>query len=141
MKACLCSSYSTLRTKIFKRIIVEEFLFSKITVLELATLPDNELLHRHSPAFLIAIIEWYKGIARHFTIVLKFHRSLEKSGKNILKGEYQNERIKYEGGMISLRYPLQSSYACNFLHAIFSNFLLSKWRLSVKINRLIVWRV
>ena len=45
----------------------------------------------------------------HYTIVLKFHRSLGKNGKDVLKGEYQREGIKYEGGMIPLGYPLQSS--------------------------------
>ena len=34
----------------------------------------------------------------HYTIVLKFHRSLGKNGKNVLKGEYQKEGIKYERG-------------------------------------------
>ena len=55
-------------------------------------------------------------------MVLKFHRSLGKNGKNVLKGEYQKEGIKYEEGgeVIPLGYPLQSSYAYNFLHAIFS---------------------
>ena len=65
---------------------------------------------------------YYKGIVGHYTIVLKFHRSLGKNGKNVLKGEYQKEGIKYEGGMIPLGYPLQSSYAYNFLHAIFSTY-------------------
>ena len=55
MKALLCSSCSTIKTKIFKRITVEQFLFGEITVLQLATLPDNELLHRHFPTFLIAL--------------------------------------------------------------------------------------
>ena len=58
----------------------------------------------------------------HYDIVLKFYISLGKNGKNTLKGEYQKEGIKYEGGegMIPLGYPLQSSYAYYFLHAIFS---------------------
>ena len=63
---------------------------------------------------------YYKGIVGNYTIVLKFHKSHGKNGKNVLKGEYQKERIKYEGAMIPLGYSLQSSYACNFLHAIFS---------------------
>ena len=63
---------------------------------------------------------YYKGIVGHYTIVLKFHRSLGKNGKDVLKGEYQREGIKCEGGMIPLGYPLQSSYAYNFLHTIFS---------------------
>ena len=41
---------------------------------------------------------YYKGIVGPYTIVLKFYRSLGKNGKNILKGEYQKEGIKYEGG-------------------------------------------
>ena len=53
-------------SKKFKRIPVEEFLFSEITVLESATLP-NELLHSHFPKFLITIIEWYNGIVDHST--------------------------------------------------------------------------
>ena len=56
-KAYLHSSCSTFVTKKFKRISVEEFLFSDITVLEPATLP-NELFHSHSPKFLITIVEW-----------------------------------------------------------------------------------
>ena len=36
---------------------MEEFLFSKITVLEHATLPEDVLIHRHFPTLLIAIIE------------------------------------------------------------------------------------
>ena len=63
---------------------------------------------------------YYKGIVGDYTIVLKFHRSLGKNGKNVLKGEHQKEGIKYEGGMIPLGYSLQSSYGYNFLHAIFS---------------------
>ena len=97
-KACLCSSCFTAGTKKFKRIPAEEFLFSEITVLERATLLDNELLHRHFPTFLIVIVEWYEGIVGPYTIVLKFYRSLGKNCKNILKGEYQKEGIKYEGG-------------------------------------------
>ena len=58
-KACLHINCSTVVTKKFKRIPVEEFLFSEITVLERATLPNNELLHIHFPMFLIAIVEWY----------------------------------------------------------------------------------
>ena len=45
---------------------------------------------------------YYKGIVVYYTIVLKVHRSLGKNGKDVLKGEYQREGIKYEGGMISL---------------------------------------
>ena len=90
-KASLCSSCSTVGTKKFKRIPVEEFLFSEITVLECATLLDNELIHRYFPTFLIVIVEWYKGIVGHYAIVLKFYRSLGKNGKNTLKGEYQKE--------------------------------------------------
>ena len=56
-KAYLHSSCSTVVTKKFKRISVEEFLFSEITVLEPA-LP-NELFHSHFPKFLITIVEWY----------------------------------------------------------------------------------
>ena len=99
-KACLCSNCSTVRTKKFKRIPVEEFLFSEITNLERATLLDNELLHRYFPNVLNCncIMIHYKGIVGHYTIALKFHRSLGKNGKNILKGEYQKEGIKYEGG-------------------------------------------
>ena len=41
---------------------------------------------------------YYEGIVGPYTIVLKFYRSLGKNGKNILKGEYQKEGIKYEGG-------------------------------------------
>ena len=41
---------------------------------------------------------YYKGIVVYYTIVLKFHRSLGKNGKDVLKGEYQREGIKYEGG-------------------------------------------
>ena len=41
---------------------------------------------------------YYKGIVRHYTIVLKFHRSLGKNGKNILKEEYRKKGIKYKGG-------------------------------------------
>ena len=69
---------------------------------------------------------YYKGIVVYYTIVLKFHRSLGKNGKDVLKGEYQREGIKYEGGMIPLGYPLQSSYAYNFLHPIFSTCTMSK---------------
>ena len=75
---------------------------------------------------------YYKGIVVYYTIVLKFHRSLGKNGKDVLKGKYQREGIKYEGGMIRLGYPLQSSYAYNFLHAIFSTCTMSKWWLSIK---------
>ena len=75
---------------------MEEFLFSEITVLERVTLLGNELLHSHFRTFLI--VEWCKGIVGHYTIVLKFHRSLGKNGKDVLKGEYQREGIKYEGG-------------------------------------------
>ena len=57
-KAYLHSSYSTVVTKKFKRISVEEFLFSEITVLEPGPLP-NELFHSHFPKFLITIVEWY----------------------------------------------------------------------------------
>ena len=57
-KAYLRSSCSTVVTKKFKRVSVEEFLFSEITVLEPATLP-NELFHSHFPKFLITIVEWY----------------------------------------------------------------------------------
>ena len=70
---------------------MEEFHFSEIIVLECATLLDKELLHRYFPTFLIVIVG-------HYSIVLKFHRSLGKNGKNILKGKYQKEGIKYEGG-------------------------------------------
>ena len=77
---------------------MEEFLFTEIAVLEHATLLDNELLRRHFPTF-----------TDHLGRMAK-----------ILKGKYQKEGIKYEGGMIPLGYPLQSSYAYNFLHAIFS---------------------
>ena len=41
---------------------------------------------------------YYKDIVGHYNIVIKFHRSLRKNSKNILKGEYQKEGIKYEGG-------------------------------------------
>ena len=41
---------------------------------------------------------YYKGIVGHYKIVLTFHRSLGKNGKNILKGEYPKKGIKYEGG-------------------------------------------
>ena len=41
---------------------------------------------------------YYKGIVGHYTIVLKFDRSLGKNDKDVLKGEYQREGIKYEGG-------------------------------------------
>ena len=116
-KACLCSSCSTVRTKKFKRIHVEEFLFSEITVLERATLLDNEVLHRHFPTFLI--VQWYKGIVGHYTIVLKIHRSFGKNGKNIKRG-IPKRGNKIWRGMVPLGYPLQSSYACNFFHAIFS---------------------
>ena len=57
-KAYLHSSCSTVVTKKFKRISVEDFLFSEITVLEPATLP-NELFHSHFPKLLITIVEWY----------------------------------------------------------------------------------
>ena len=57
-KAYLHSCRSTVVTKKFKRIPVEEFFFSEITVLESATLP-NELLHSHFPKFLMTIVEWY----------------------------------------------------------------------------------
>ena len=63
---------------------------------------------------------YYKGIVGHYTIVLKFHRPIEKNGKNVLKGEYQKEGIEYEGEMVPLGYSLQSSHAYNFSHAIFS---------------------
>ena len=58
----------------------------------------------------------------HYTTVLRFHKSHGKKGKNILKWEYLKEGIIYEGrggGVIPRRYPLQSSYACNFHHTIF----------------------
>ena len=32
----------------------------------------------------------------HYTIILTFYRSLGKNAKNILKGEYQKDEIKYE---------------------------------------------
>ena len=48
---------------------------------------------------------YYKGIVVYYTIVLKFHRSLGKNGKDVLKGEYQKERIKYEGGDYTSRIP------------------------------------
>ena len=32
----------------------------------------------------------------HYTIILTFYRSLGKNDKNILKGEYQKDEIKYE---------------------------------------------
>ena len=48
-KAFLQSSCSTVVTKKFKRIHGEEF--SEIAVLEPATLPNNELLHRYFPTF------------------------------------------------------------------------------------------
>ena len=60
---------------------------------------------------------YYKGIVGHYTIVLKFHRSLGKNGKNVLKGEYQKEGIKYEGGMILLGYSLQSSCIIFFMQS------------------------
>ena len=123
-KDCLCNSYSTVVTKKFKMILVEEYLYSKIAVLDPVTLPNNELLHRYFPTFLIAVVEWYFLMVywSHYTIVSRFHRSLEKNN-NILKGEYQkrgNKIWRGGGGRTSLRYPLQSSYACNFLHTIFS---------------------
>ena len=34
----------------------------------------------------------------HYTTVLTFYRSLGKNDKNILKGEYQKDGIKYEDG-------------------------------------------
>ena len=58
----------------------------------------------------------------HYTMVLKFDRSVGKNGKNTLTGEFQKEGIRYEGGMIPLGYPIQSSYAYNFLHAIFCTY-------------------
>ena len=58
-KACLHSTCSTVMAKNFKRIHVKEFLFTEITVLECATLPNNELLHRHFPMFLNTIVDWY----------------------------------------------------------------------------------
>ena len=69
---------------------------------------------------------YYKGIVGHYTIVVKFHRSLGKNGKDVLKGEYQREGIRYEAVMIPLGYPLQFSFAYNFLHAIFSTCTMSK---------------
>ena len=48
---------------------------------------------------------YYKGIVGHYTIVLKFYRSHGKNGKNILKGEYQKEGIKYVGGNDTSRIP------------------------------------
>ena len=48
---------------------------------------------------------YYKGIVGHYTIVLKFHRSLGKNGKDVLKGEYQREGIKYEVGDDTSRIP------------------------------------
>ena len=62
---------------------------------------------------------YYEGIVDPYTIVLKFYRSLGKNGKIILKREYQKGN-KVWRRMIPLGYPLQSSYAYNFLHAIFS---------------------
>ena len=58
-KSCLHSTCSTVMAKNFKRIHVKEFLFTEITVLECATLPNNELLHRHFPTFLNTIVDWY----------------------------------------------------------------------------------
>ena len=34
----------------------------------------------------------------HYITVLRFYRSLRKNDKNILKGEYQKDGIKYEDG-------------------------------------------
>ena len=48
---------------------------------------------------------YYKGIVGHYTIVLKFHRSFGKNGKNVLKGENQKVGIKYEGGDDASRIP------------------------------------
>ena len=106
-KACLCSSCSIVGTKKFKRIPVEEFLFSKITALEHATLLDSELLHRHSPTLFNCNCRmiYYKGIVGDYAIVLKFYILLEKTGKNTLKGEYQKEGIKYEGERDTSRIP------------------------------------
>ena len=73
----------------------------------------------------------------HYTTVLTFYRSLGKNDKNILKGEYQKDGIKYEdqggggggwgkgrrGGGDTSTIPitiLQCSYTCDFLHMIFS---------------------
>ena len=58
---------------------------------------------------------YYKGIVGPYTIVLKFYRSLGKNDKNILKGEYQKEGIKYEGGW----YPWDTHYNLHMLIIFF----------------------
>ena len=57
-KAYLHSSCSTIATNKFKRVPVEEFFFSEMTVLEpLANNANNELLYSHFPKILITIVE------------------------------------------------------------------------------------
>ena len=132
-KACFYSSCSTVGTKKFKMIPMEEMLFSQITVLEWVTLPDNELLHRHFLTFLIAIVEWYKDLVSHYTIFLKFQGWHGKNGKNIIKGRYQKEGIKYErGGMIL--YNTHYSPHMFMIFFMWSSPLvhMSKWWLSLK---------
>ena len=91
-KAFLGSSCSALVIKKFKKIPVEEFHFSEIIVLYPATLPDNELFHSHFFKVLITIVESYSDP------FLRFQKLPGRNGKNILRGEYQKEAIKYEGG-------------------------------------------
>ena len=75
---------------------------------------------------------YYKGIVGHYTIVLKFHRSLGKNGKNILNGKYQQEGIKNE----KVLHLCDTHYN---IHVLMIFFILSsplvhvsKWWLSVK---------
>ena len=78
--------------KKLKKKPVEEFYYSEIIVLTSATsLPNNEPFHSLFSKFLITIVECYIDPA------LRFQELFGRNGKNMLRGEYQKEGIKYKG--------------------------------------------
>ena len=75
---------------------MEEFYFSEIIVLYPATLPNNELFHGH---FFKVFNHSCRMVYYNGTVtVLGFQKLSGRNGKNILRGEYQKEEVKYEGG-------------------------------------------
>ena len=75
---------------------VNKFHFSEIMVLHAATLPNKELFHNHFSKFLITIVKWYIIMVQW--LCLKIQRLPGRNGKNVLRAEYQKERIKYVEG-------------------------------------------
>ena len=131
-KACLHSSCSTVATKKFKRIQGRSsFLVELQSYIVQQWTPSQTFSNVFSRNCRMI---YYNGIVGHYTIVLRFHRSLWKNGKNILKGEYQKEGEKYGGGG---GWYLSDTY-CN-LHMLVTFFMrtsplvhISKWWLSLR---------